>query len=106
MPLRPIIHIFLHFFVPGVIARLAFPKNWGIAWLVMVLTLVVDLDHMLTTPMYDPNRCSLGFHPLHSAPAIGFYAATLFISKLRLISIGLLVHMLLDWSDCVWMRWG
>ena len=74
--------------------------------MVMSLTLLVDLDHMLAIPMYDPNRCSLGFHPLHSAPVMGIYAATLFIPKLRLMAIGLLVHMLLDGTDCVWMKWG
>jgi hypothetical protein len=106
MPLRSIIHILLHFLIPGAIARIAFRRRWEIAWLVMTITLVVDLDHMLAIPAYDPNRCSLGFHPLHSAPAIGIYAATVFIPKLRLIAIGLLVHMLLDWSDCIWMKWG
>ena len=106
MTLRPIIHILLHILIPGAIARIAFPRHWQIVWLVMTITLVVDLDHMLALPVYDPYRCSLGFHPLHSAAAIGVYAATVFIPKLRLVAIGLLVHMLLDWSDCMWMKWG
>jgi len=106
MPLHSIIHISLHFLIPAAIAWFAFPRRWRIAWLIMTLTLVVDLDHMLTIPIYDPNRCSLGYHPLHSAAAIGVYTATLLIPKLRLMAIGLLVHMLLDWSDCIWMRWS
>ena len=105
MPLRTIIHIALHFMVPGAIAWYAFPRRWRVAWVIMTLTLLVDLDHILATPIYDYNRCSLGFHPLHSAPAIGIYAATVFIPKLRLIAIGLLVHMVLDWTDCIWMKW-
>lgn len=105
MPIRPLIHILLHFLVPGAIAWLAFPKRWGFTWLVMSLTIIVDLDHILATPFYDPNRCSLGFHPLHSAAAIGIYAAVLFIPKLRLIAIGMLVHMGLDLGDCIWMAW-
>jgi hypothetical protein len=71
----------------------------------MTLTLLVDLDHFLATPIYDPNRCSIGLHPFHSAPAIGVYAFAAFIPKLRWVAIGLLLHMLLDWSDCVWMTW-
>ena len=29
-------------------------------------TMLVDLDHLLATPLYNPDRCSLGFHPLHT----------------------------------------
>lgn len=106
MAIGNILHVLLHFLVPGVIARLAFPKRWGLSWLIMSLTMFVDLDHILATPLYDPHRCSIGFHPLHSAPAVGIYTATLFVPKLRLIAIGLLVHMGLDLSDCIWMKWS
>jgi hypothetical protein len=41
----------------------------------MALTIIVDLDHLLADPIYDPNRCSIGFHPLHSYPAIVIYLA-------------------------------
>ena len=36
--------------------------------------MLVDLDHLLADPIYDPERCSIGFHPLHSIPAIVVYA--------------------------------
>jgi hypothetical protein len=101
--IRATIHIVLHFLVPAVVARLAFADRWRYAWLVMVSTMLVDLDHLLANPLYDPNRCSIGFHPLHTAPAIMVYIILLAVPKLRLIAIGLVIHMLLDTVDCLWM---
>lgn len=66
----------------------------------MIATMVVDLDHLLAVPIYDPNRCSIGFHPLHSYVAIGIYFVLLFFPKLRIIAIGLIIHMALDFIDC------
>lgn len=101
--LRPVIHIALHFIVPAVVARVAWANRWRYAWLVMVSTMLVDLDHLLATPLYDPNRCSMGFHPLHSWPMVAVYALLVAVPKLRLVAIGLLLHMGLDTVDCVWM---
>jgi len=66
----------------------------------MIATMLVDLDHLLADPIYDPNRCSVGFHPLHSYIAIGIYAVFLAFPKSRLIALGLLIHMALDYLDC------
>jgi len=101
--LRPVIHIALHFLVPAVVARLGFADRWRYAWLLMVSTMLVDLDHLLATPLYDPNRCSMGFHPLHTWPAIAVYVALLAVPRLRLIALGLVIHMALDTLDCAWM---
>ena len=68
----------------------------------MGITIAVDLDHLLADPIFDPNRCSLGFHPLHSWLAIGIYLVSLFSPRLRIIAIGLLIHMVLDGIDCFW----
>jgi len=101
--IRPIIHLLLHFIVPGIVAKLSFGERWKSAWLIMVLTIIVDLDHLLANPIYDPNRCSIGYHPLHSYPAIFIYLALTMIPKTRLIGLGLLIHMALDAVDCIWM---
>ena len=66
----------------------------------MIATIIVDLDHLLADPIYDPNRCSIGFHPLHSYLAVGIYIGLLFVPRLRLIAIGLVIHMALDYADC------
>ncbi|MFY0684247.1 MAG: hypothetical protein JXR20_06830 [Balneola sp.] len=78
--------------------------------------MLVDLDHLLANPIYDPTRCSIGFHPLHTWPAIIVYS-TLFVTTffilqkrnenrspffiIHLIALGLLIHMALDWLDCL-----
>ncbi len=66
----------------------------------MIATMAVDLDHLLANPIYDPNRCSIGFHPLHSYIAIGVYLLLLIFPRIRIIAIGLLIHMALDYLDC------
>lgn len=66
----------------------------------MVATLVVDLDHLLATPIYDPARCSIGFHPFHKVWFIALYVALCFFPKTRMIGLGLVVHMGLDSIDC------
>jgi len=95
----------LHFAVPGIAAKILYKERWKTSWLVMVLTLVVDLDHLLSNPVFDPDRCSIGFHPLHSYYAICLYLIMLSASKLRVISVGLLIHMFLDALDCGLMNW-
>jgi hypothetical protein len=67
----------------------------------MLSTMLVDLDHLLANPIFDPNRCSIGFHPLHSTYAIVFYFILLFFPKSRIVAIGLLFHMLTDYIDCI-----
>ena len=98
------IHVAFHVAVPGVLSWFAFRKNWWRAWLIMVLTTVVDLDHLLANPVYDPNRCSIGFHPLHSYAALGAYLLMTVVPRLRLVGTGLLVHMAIDMADCVWIQ--
>lgn len=67
--------------------------------------MLVDLDHLLAVPMFDPDRCSIGFHPLHSELAItGYVLGMIFVKNkvIRLIFIGLFFHMLTDFFDCLW----
>ena len=98
---HPAIHIAFHLLIPGLIAILFFRHRWQQAWLIMVLTMVVDLDHLLANPIYDPSRCSINFHPLHSYPAILFYILISAFPKTRLIGLGLLLHMGIDLTDCI-----
>ena len=78
---RSIIHIILHFLVPFIVAKTAWRELWLRPFIIMALTFAVDFDHLLAEPVFDPNRCSLGFHPLHSWPAIGIYLVSLFFSS-------------------------
>lgn len=101
--IQPITHYSFHFLFPVVLAFLFFRKEWKRAYLIMLATMLVDLDHLLADPIFEPNRCSIGFHILHSYYAIAIYFGMLFIKKLRIIAIGLLFHMLTDYQDCLWM---
>ncbi len=100
---RTLIHLFLHIAVPGVVARLGFKATWKKAWLIMAVTILVDMDHFLANPLFDPNRCSIGFHPLHTNYAIVAYVVMALVPQSRLIGTGLLIHMALDATDCYWM---
>lgn len=81
-----------------------FRDRWRRAWLVMLAAMLVDLDHLLADPIYDPNRCGIGFHPLHTAPAIAAYALLALVRRTRLIGLGLVIHMALDLADCAVQR--
>jgi hypothetical protein len=104
MTLAAALHLLLHLLVPGVVAVVFFRSRWRQAWLLMLATMLVDLDHLFADPIYDPGRCSIGFHPLHTAPAVAAYAALTLWPKTRLIGLGLLIHMALDLSDCAVQR--
>jgi len=97
------LHIALHFIIPAIVARIGFRDRWRSAYLIMMATMVVDLDHLLADPFYDPNRCSIGFHPMHGTVPIVIYIAMCAVPKLRLVGLGLVIHMLLDGLDCVVM---
>ncbi len=112
------IHIAAHFLAPLLLGVMAYGTRWRRATFMMAATMVVDVDHLLATPIYDPNRCSVGFHPLHSTIAIALYIAAfvapLLIAKtgidervrarawpIHVVGLGLLIHMALDWIECV-----
>ena len=101
--MRPLIHLLLHVAVPGAAARLMRPERWVQAWAVMLLGWAIDVDHLLATPVYEPGRCSIGFHPLHTAPAIAAYVVLLFPARTRILAVGLLIHIALDTLDCAMM---
>lgn len=75
-------------------------KTWGVTYLLLMVSMVIDIDHLLATPIYDPNRCSVGFHPLHTLFPIIFYALMLIPKKTRIVGMGLCIHILLDAIDC------
>lgn len=103
--LQPIVHYTLHFLAPGLIAWWFFRNEWKKAWLIMILTMLVDLDHLWAIPIFDPGRCSIGFHFLHSYYAISVYFLLLFWKPARIVAVGLLFHMFTDFQDCLWMQY-
>lgn len=102
---RACVHILLHIAAPAAVAGTVYRQMFAKAWLLMFATMLVDLDHLLAEPIYDPDRCSIGFHPLHQYPLLALYTLLALWSKTRLIGVGLLIHMFLDGVDCVWMHY-
>ncbi len=66
----------------------------------MMAGMLIDIDHLLADPIYDPTRCSIGFHPLHTSIPIVLYVLALAHPKTRLLAIGLCIHIALDSIDC------
>ena len=101
--MQQIIHYGLHFLAPGLISLFLFKNNWKKAWLIMIATMIIDFDHLFANPIFDPARCSIGFHPLHTLWALAGYLLMLLIPKLRIIAVGLIFHLLTDFSDCLFI---
>ena len=102
--MQTFIHYFLHFGLPIIIAFIFFKKEWKKTSILLLATMLVDLDHLLASPIFAPNRCSINFHPFHSYYAIILYIILLFLKKpFNIIGIGLLLHMLTDFIDCQFM---
>jgi len=102
--LQQTLHYSLHLLFPGLIAWIFFRKHWKKAWLIMIATMLVDVDHLLANPIYSPNRCSINFHILHSYYAMGVYVVMFYFKRFRMISVGLLFHMFTDFIDCLFMK--
>ena len=100
---RLAIHIGLHVVFPGFIAYIFFKKYWIKAWILMMFTMLIDLDHLLATPIFDANRCSINFHPLHTYFAGMSYILLLFFNKTRIIAFGLIFHLITDAIDCLFI---
>src|SRR5690554_305185 len=103
--MQTFIHYFLHFGFPFFIAYGFFRKDWKKVYLILLATMLVDLDHLLADPIFMADRCSINFHPLHTYYAMGIYTVMLFLKKpFNIIGLGLLFHILTDYIDCLFMR--
>jgi uncharacterized protein DUF6122 len=94
----------MHLLVPGFIAFLFFNNDWKKVWVIFILTMLVDLDHLFAVPIFNASRCSINYHSLHSYYSIVLYIVLLLFPKTRIIAIGLLFHMLTDSVDCLWIK--
>lgn len=101
--LQPVVHYGIHILLPLLVALLCFKSKWKLAFLMMLSAFLIDLDHLLATPVFESNRCSIGFHPLHSYYMIPIYVILAALKKTRIIGLGLLIHILADWVDCMMM---
>jgi len=98
-----LLHIISHFIIPLFIAWIIDKDKYFKTWIILILSMLIDIDHLLANPIYDAMRCSINFHPLHSFVAIVVYGLLLIIPKVRLFAFGLLIHIGLDAVDCLFM---
>ena len=103
MSLRAALHLCLHAAVPAALAWLFWRPKFAHAWVLLMLGWLIDLDHLLADPVYAPDRCSIGFHPLHTWPAMLAYGALVIPRKTRWFGVGLVIHIVLDGIDCLMM---
>ena len=92
-----------HWLIPIVIARFVAKEYWFRFAIVMLAANLIDLDHLLADPMFDPTRCSIGFHPLHGWIAALGYLGALAIRRwwVRAFGLGALWHLAVDLGDCL-----
>ena len=95
------IHLFLHVAVPALLTLIFFRQRAVPVFALLMAGIVIDVDHLLATPIYDPQRCSMGYHFLHTWPAVLVYGLLCCFPRSRILGIGLLVHMGLDTGDCL-----
>lgn len=100
--IRFLIHYGLHFVAPYFIATLYAKHSIQEKYRVYILflaSMLVDLDHLVSDPVFDPHRLSVGHHFLHSYYALALYAFALFYKRTRLLAFALIFHMFSDIMD-------
>ena len=101
--IRSIVHYGIHFIVPILIGLFFLKQHRFRIILILLAGIVIDVDHLWADPIFDPNRCSIGFHFFHQYWAIAAYIVMLFFKKTRIFGIALLIHIMADVSDCYLM---
>lgn len=63
---------------------------------------LIDLDHLLATPIYDPARCSITAHPLHHPMMWVLYTGLALFKnrRVRYFGVAVLLHLTLDALWC------
>ena len=100
---RFIVHYGIHFIVPVAIGVFFFKEHRLRTIIVLLAAIIIDIDHLWANPIFDPERCSIGFHFLHSYWAIAMYFGLVFFKKTQIFGIALLIHILADITDCYLM---
>ena len=96
-----------HWLVPFAIGWIIWREKWWQAGLVIASANLIDLDHFLADPIFDPSRCGIGFHLLHGWEAALAFAAMLIVPRwwVRAFALGALWHLAVDYGDCLMQTW-
>jgi hypothetical protein len=89
--------------VPILVALVFYKKDSLKVALVLLAGIIIDIDHLIASPIFDAVRCSINFHPLHSYWAIVCYVLLFIIPKTRIWGLAFLIHILADYVDCLFL---
>ena len=95
------IHMAAHLLVPALAAWLFFRPRWCLAWLIMLATMAVDLDHLLADPVFRPAALRHRFSPAAQLPGDRALCRGAGVQAAAYRGAGLLIHMLVDGADCL-----
>ncbi len=69
-------------------------------FLLLLASNLIDIDHLLAKPIYDPRRNSIGFHVLHKKRLFPLYLVGCFLPNIaKFLFIGICLHLVLDWAE-------
>ncbi len=91
-------HVPVHFILPLVIF---YYRRDRVELLLLEVANAIDLDHLLAATVFDPMRCSLTTHFLHSWQAALVYLVMCGIRPVRFFGIGALLHLAIDAPNCM-----
>lgn len=97
---RIFLHYGIHFLVPVAVGLIFYREYRLKAIIILLAGILIDADHLPASPVFDPQRCSIGFHALHTYWAIGAYCLLFFLPRTRIYGLAFLIHILADASDC------
>jgi len=66
----------------------------------LLLSNLIDLDHLFAATVYVTGRCSINYHALHSFFIFPIYLLGL-LTKYRYFFLGIIAHLLVDYLGCV-----
>ena len=95
------LHLVLHLLVPALVTLIFYRRYGWAAFIRLMAGMVIDVDHIRANPFYDSERCSINYHFLHTPIPIVIYCALFFVPRLPILSIGLIIHIILDYLNCL-----
>lgn len=66
----------------------------------LLLSNLIDLDHLFSSSLFDASRCSINNHFLHSFFVFPIYLLGL-LSRFRYFFMGIILHLIIDSLGCI-----
>ncbi|MGV3585725.1 MAG: DUF6122 family protein [Adhaeribacter sp.] len=95
------LHLVLHLLIPILVTLIFYPRYGWAAFIRLMAGMIIDVDHIMANPFYDSERCSINYHLFHTPIPIIIYCALYFVPRLRIFSVGLIIHIILDYLNCL-----